>query len=331
VCTGRLNGFEIGNEPDGSGYGTPANYSSTATSFASGWNTFAVAIRAAVPTATFVGPSLGLTNSMSTFIPPFMTANASLLGRITQHYYDGSITYPTIASITESSTDSRVTSQGSYLSAQSAANSNIPIEINEGSTMPSGGASGYSNSYASALWAVTNALDFSTAAAGAGQVTLDYMADGSPFYANTYSQGYSPFVDGASYTGANPMALGIKLLSLIGPGDLRSCALTISGVNLRCYAVVNGSVTKVVLVNQDASVAAQVTVTISNSVSGASSISMTAPSLTDTTTSDITIQGGTFSNTGTLTVGTPTTETLTGGTMVTVSIPACTIKILSLQ
>jgi hypothetical protein len=331
VCTNRLNGFEIGNEPDSTGYGTPSEYSTTASDFASGWNAFATAIQADVSSATFVGPSAGLTDSMTTFIPPFITANASLLGRITQHYYDGSSTYPTIASITESAVDSRVTTQGSYLESVSAANSNIPIEINEGSTFPNGGVAGYSNTYASALWAITNALDFSLTAAGAGPVTLDYSAGGSPIYANTYSSGYSPFIDSSAYTGPNPMALGIKLLSLIGSGNLKSCSVSLSDVNFRCYALVNCPITKVILVNQDATQSAQITITFPNNISSADSISMVGTSLTDTTESDITIQGGTFSNTGTLTLGAPTTETVSDSTQVTTLVPALTVKVLSVQ
>ena len=330
ACANRLAGFEIGNEPGASTYGPNGNTSAVA--FANGWNTYATAIRAAVPSAQFVGPSAGVVADIATYVPPFLTANASLLGTLTQHYYaEGTPSGATIAGITLNAVAANVTTIGGDFEGYSAANSNIPIEYNEGNTVASGGAAGVSNTFASAIWAVTNALDFTVASVGAGVVTVDYSSDGSPYYSNTYSQGYSAIVDGSGFTGPNPMIMGDLLLHLIGSGTMKNCTVSISGVNIRCYAVVNGAVTEVVLVNQDATANAQIAISLPNTVSAATSIQMTAPSLTDTVTADTTIQGSSVSNAGVFSPGPATTETVAGGNSITTIVPAHSIKVVSAQ
>ena len=309
ACKNRLSGFEIGNEPDNASYGTGQ---AAANKFALGWNTYAKAIRAAVPGATFVGPSLGLTNSMSVYLPPFMSMNAALLSRVTQHYYDGSSKYPNIAQILEQGIDPRVKTQGATLEAISAAHGNLPIEINETNTAPNGGVAGVSNTRASAIWAVTNAFDFSIAAAGAGPVTLDYMSGGAPVYGGTYTKGYSPIVDTPGSTWSNPELTGMRLVSLIGPGDMKSCAVAIS-LNVRCYQVG----TKTVLVNQSEQ-SVQLSISLPGGTSSASSI-LASPPFPGPVESDLKVQG--------LAEG-PLSETVAGGKIVT-TVPPMSIRVIT--
>lgn len=330
VCAGRLSGFEIGNEPDSPGYG-PAGAASAET-FANGWHQYAVAILGAVPTAVLVGPSLGSYRDASTYMPPFFLEDGNLLGVLTEHYYRiGTVAEATIAVITLKAPDPFVTQElGPGLESLSVSGSSIPIEINEGSTVANGGAAGVSNSFASALFAITNAYDLSTAVYGAGALTLDYSSGGAPVYDPTYTQGYSPIIDGPTYTGPNPMLLGITLVSLIGPGDLKPCSLTGQSINLRCYAIASGATTKVVLINQDPAEDAQVTTLFPQPVQNAASILMTAPNLGDTKP-DGTIQGSTISSEGTFAPGLPTVQAVASKREVVLQVPAHSAVVIMAQ
>jgi len=249
---------------------------------------------------------------MSVYLPPFMSMNAGLLSRVTQHYYDGSSKYPNVAQILQQGIDPRVKTQGATLEAISAANGKMPIEINETNTVPNGGVAGVSNSRASALWAVTNAFDFSIAAAGAGPVTLDYMSGGAPYYGGTYTKGYSPIVDTPGNTWSNPELTGMRLVSLIGPGDMKSCTVSIS-LNVRCYQIG----TKTVLVNQSEQ-AAQLSIALPGGASSANSI-LASPPFPGPIEADLKVQGVAEGGLA---------ETVTGGKIVT-TVPPMSIRVIT--
>lgn len=328
ACPGRLTGFEIGNEPDSPGYG-PVDATSSVGAFVRGWRQFASQIKAAVPGAVMVGPSLGGASDFAIYMPSFIAANADLLGVITQHYYQiGTVAQATVAGILPDAPDPTISQKiAPDLASVSAANHSLPVEINETNTVANGGAVGISNTFASAIYAVTNAFDFSTYAWGAGELTLDYSSEGTPLYGPTYTGGYSPIIDGPSYTGPNPMLSGIKLLNMIGPGDIKQCTLSAGDINLRCFVVVNGNTTKVVLVNQEGSVSEPVTAVFPESIQSASSIVMTAPSLTATT--EITIQGGSIQSDGSLDVGEATPLEVIDNTQVSTTVPAHSVLVLT--
>lgn len=330
ACPGRLTGFEIGNEPDSPGYGTVGAAASVA-AFSQGWRRFALQIHAAVPGPLMVGPSLGGANHFAGYMPSFLAANADLLGVVTQHYYQiGTVAQATVAGILTPAPDPFISQQlGPDLEGVSASNHTLPVEINETNSVANGGAVGVSNTFASAIYAVTNAFDFSTYASGAGDVTLDYTSEGTPLYGPTYTGGYSPIIDGPTYTGPNPMLTGIKLLNMIGPGDVKQCTLSAGSANLRCFVVAGGNTTKVVLVNQETSAGEPVTIVFPDAIQTASSLLMTAPSLTSTT--QITIQGGSIQSDGSLSVGPPTPLAVVDSTSVTTTVPAHSVLLLTAQ
>jgi hypothetical protein len=94
------------------------------------------------------------------------------------------------------------------------------------------------------------------------------------------------------------MLSGIKLVNMVGPGEIRSCILASSGLNLRCYAIVSGGETRVVLVNQEQVHNAEVEITLPELISSVHLLEMTAPSLTETDGSTVKIQGSSIGNTG---------------------------------
>lgn len=327
VCRGRLTGFEIGNEPDSPGYGPKTV--ATAEIFAQRWRQFAAAIAGALPSAVFVGPSLGGQVDFATYMPSFILNNSEMLGVLTEHYYQiGTVAQATVAGIVLNAPDPTLSQMaGPSLEAVSAGDRSIPMEINEGSTVANGGAVGVSNTFASAIYAVTNSMDWSTYTYGGGPVTLDYTSGGTPVYGQTYTGGYSPIVDGPSYTGPNPMLTGITLVNLIGPGELEQCSLAAGDANLRCFAVVNGTTTKVILVNQEASQNEQVTTVFPNTIHSASSILMTAPSLSATT--EITIQGASIQSDGSFAPAAANNQQITEGTQVITSVPAHSVMVIT--
>lgn len=328
VCQNRLTAFEIGNEPDSSGYAA-AGY--TPSSFATAWASEASAIKTAVPTAQFVGPSTGQVADLSMILTPFMATNSSAVTWLTQHFYaQGNPPNATIGGLLNTTPNAGITITGNGLGAYGK-----QCEMNEGNTVPAGGQANVSNTFASAIWAMTNAYDFAQAGytGGCTSTTLDYSADGSPFYANTFTQGYSPIIDGSAITYANPELTGIAFAGLIGAGTMESCTLTISGVNARCYVIKNTSSgnTYVIVVNQDTSKNAQFTITLPGSYTTASSLTMTAPSLSDIQAGDATIQGVAVGYGGSFTPGTPTAETITGGNTIVTLVSSPSVKVITVH
>ena len=188
-----------------------------------------------------------------------------------------------------------------------------------------------SNSFASALWALTNAYDLAVGTYGGGLLTIDYSSDGSPYYADTYTKGYSAIIDTAKYAWANPMLAGIALVNTIGPGTMKSCTASIADLRIRCYGIKSQKALRVILVNGEPSKDATVKVILSEAGIDATSIELSGPSLSETSAANLTIQGTSFSAPSPFSSRPPVKENLVAGTNIQTRLPSHSIKVITVE
>ncbi len=301
----RLMAFEIGNEPD--------NYSMTGVQFANSWRPFALAIRAAVPGASFVAPSVGMRKSGVTvwFTEPFMTVNSDMVSYISEHYYEDAAPNGTIAEFMAD--DPYLPTFGGQIKTASALYGNMPISIDETEDEYNGGGAGVSNTYSSALWSLDYLFKASQSAYGAGPITFNFH--------NGYCQpqGYAPIVVCGPSSTAAPEYLGLLMFSLAGTGKM--IQTTVSGAaNMTAYSLVNGNTMTVTLINRDSTENDNVTVSVPGTIASASYIAMTGPSLADTTAGDIKIQGASVASNGAFAPGAATALAFSAGNT-TIAVP----------
>ena len=149
----------------------------------------------------------------------------------------------------------------------------LGARITECGSYSEGGVAGVSDAYGAALWS----LDFMFTMALNGGQGINFHGGGrSP---------YSPLVDnGTNVTMVGPEFYGLKMLSLIPPGNVVPAAITLSSnINFTAYGVrqVSGAIS-VMLDNKETSDAVAVNVNLGPYVTGAQLIELNGPTLNST-------------------------------------------------
>jgi hypothetical protein len=288
-----LVGIEIGNECDG--YGAPGSYFANNWSlaqFEALWNQFRSAIVAAAPGVPVTGPASG-SNVAAWTVPFAQSATRKDLSLITQHYYrgDGSSANATAANLI--APDANLQKCLGMLNTDSQS-TGIPFRLGECNSYYGGGATGVSNSYASALWVID--FLFNSALGGAAGVNL---------HGSGNSSCYTPIVDNKGVVvEARPEFYGLTMFTLAGQGTLCATSFSVGGTNATAYAVKNsdGDVS-LVIVNKDATQNLQLTVSMPQTVRSASLMTMSqlstgaqGPALA--ATSGVTIQDASIARNG---------------------------------
>ncbi len=274
-----LVGIEIGNEPDlyqPAGYFAEFGYAD----YFALWSRFASAIQAQSPDVPLTGPAIGDGGrNFSTWTAPF----ADSLGKqeislITEHYYRADGRSPSSTIELMLSPDNNLMAVNMQLQGLGQ-QSGIPWRLAETNSFFKGGASGVSNTYASALW-VIDAL-FNVAIHGGTGVNLHGGGNGS---------GYTPIADNSgTVIEARPVYYGLLLFALAGTGQVLETSISAHKLNVTAYAVHTQSGTNVVIVNKDATQNLEVAITLPHSVQTATLMQMTGPALD--ATSGVAIQG----------------------------------------
>jgi hypothetical protein len=298
----RLYGFEIGNEI--------GKFGSYATVKAK-WESFASAMRAAVPNAQLTGPAVY--ESINTWVVPFAKDEASNIVLLTDHYYLGS---PGGASISGLLADTKLLPQAQQMEVAAAPNHiRDSWRFSECNSYFDHGTTGVSDTLASALWSI----DFMLTGAQNGASGVNFHG-GGPGQDLSHLQDfpYTPIAEALSaVTGARPLFYGMLLVAQAGTGDMFSAKVT--GGDLSAYAVAqaDGS-TNVALVNKDGTKDAEVSLDIGAPVQGSCAEYLLGSSLTATT---VTLAGASISPTGAWSPQPPYTVTAEGNT-ITVTMPA---------
>ncbi len=284
-----LIGIEIGNECDG--YGATGSYFAgdwSLAQFKSLWERFRAAIVAETPDVTLTGPASG-SNPSNWTVPFGQGVGAGNLSLLTQHYYRGDGQSSTATAANLLSPDTKLTNCLSTLNT-GVRSIGIPFRMGECNSYSDGGATGVSNSYASALWA----LDFLFNCAQGGAAGVNFHGGGD-------SACYAPIADdNGTVIGASPIFYGITLFTMASEGALLPASVSAGSLNVTAYAVKTSSGgLNVVVVNKDATQNLQITANLPQQAGTASLTTMSqlsdgasAPSLA--ATDGVTIQGATI-------------------------------------
>jgi hypothetical protein len=277
-----LYAFEIGNEPDLYVREIPTL---TYAQYQAQWEIDRRAIIAAVSAAKAAGTlpasaSAVFTGPASTFNDtgytiPFAAAEATNINLLTRHHYIADGLAPTSTMATMLAPDPALPPILSLMQTAAASNTIASgYRMSEVNNFYDGGAPGVSNAFGSALYAIN--LLFSNAWAGSSGVN---------FHGGGQSPGYTPIADNSN--GAvlvRPEYYGIYLFSRAANGALIATTTTPATSSLYAYAVADvAGPTEVMLVNTSATVANNVSIQFNTSVSQASFVTLTAPSLGSTT------------------------------------------------
>ena len=298
-----LYAIEIGNECDQ--YGDKGSYFAgnwNLADFKQRWGEFRTTILASVPNVVITGP--GCATNVTTWTVPFGEAvGKQEIALLTQHYYRGNGQSATSTEAELLTPDTTLTTDLSHLQA-GAAQIGIPYRLTETNSFYNGGASGVSDSYASSLWVIDHLFNI---ALGGGV--------GANLHGGGNATGYTPIADSDGVVvEARPEYYGVKLFTLAGTGTLLGTTLSASGLNVTAYAVkaASGGLS-LIIVNKDSTQNLSLTVDCGQTVSLATLLEMTGPSLD--ATSGVTIQGATIGQDGTFTPQTAYTLTATGNTV----------------
>jgi hypothetical protein len=310
-----LYAFQTGNEPDlykNNGHRT-ASYAYT--NYQQEWAAYSSAVKNVLPNAPFAGPDVASSTSWITSFADNENTNVKL---IDGHYYvtgpgtDPSITYQTILAPN--------TKLPTYLQVlnTSSLKYHLPYRVSECNSIYSGGKTGVSDVFASALWA----LDFMwTVAENNGQ--------GINFHGGS-SGAYSPVAIDNGILTARPMYYGMLAFKYgTAGGTIVPATISQTQYNCSAYACTNAGTTYLTLINKDSGLNFAFTVQLSNTASNVTIARLTAPAITSTT--GVTFAGSTVSTTdGTFKATTTEQQTVNQKSFV-VNVPAGSAAIITIQ
>jgi len=316
-----LHSVEIGNEISFFGsnaLGTPQMQ----------WEAFETSIRGAVPTVPLAGA--GVFGAVTTFTLPFITAEASKLVLVTQHYYKGAASSnPKVADLLAIDPSVATTTQQIAMAAQTSKIAD-GFRWGEMNSYSGHGAMGVSDVFASALWSI----DFMLTTAEYGAAGVNFHGGGQNMDGNTCTNGvascikpfrYSPIdeVD-AQVTAAAPLYYGMLLVSRAGTGTMYQTAAQAGSLAFDGYSVgqADGS-TSVVLLNKDATSGVNASVDVGTTVTAADATYLLAPSLTSTT--GVTLSGASVTPAGAWNPLPPYTLSKNGNVVTVVVPPASAV------
>ncbi|HTV42402.1 MAG TPA: glycosyl hydrolase family protein [Candidatus Sulfotelmatobacter sp.] len=312
----RLLGFEIGNEPE---YGF-SQYSS----FLASWRSVAAAITNAVPGWavtnggngwTLVGADAGQ-GQLSAYTDPFASEESGVVSMLTQHFYvaAGGSTNDTMQLLLQP--DSFLLTLVDNIVTAAAGNCPLGARISECGSYSAGGVVNVSDALGAALWS----LDFMFTMAENGGQGVNFHGGGlSP---------YSPLIDnGTDVTTVGPEFYGLKMFSLLPPGNVIPANTLTLSTNFTAYGVrqANGAISAL-LNNKDANDTIAVSINLGPDVAGAQVIELTGPSLYST--DDFTLGGAAINPNGTWNGGVQEVLSATNGQL-TVNVPPASAFLLN--
>jgi Glycosyl hydrolase family 79 C-terminal beta domain len=313
-----LYGFEIGNECDlyTAVASSPGAWSYTA--FTKDWGAFESAIHASAPSAPFTGPASA--SHYASWTVPFAKDEASKIILLTQHYYVANGQDPTSTIDLLLSPNPGLVTELQALSTAATGNAIKNLyRLSECNSFYNGGASGVSNAYGTALWAI----DFLFTNAQYGSAGVNFHGGGN-------GTGYTPIADAnGSVGGARPIFYGMLLFTKAGQGAILATSGAPSSVNFSAYAVgAAGSATSVVLSNKDGVTTVHAAVDVGAPLSSATATRLTGPALDATT--GVTLGGVAIGADGSFTPNAP--EALpTAGSTFTVDVPPASAVLVAVK
>ncbi|MEY9887045.1 hypothetical protein ABIA35_006679 [Catenulispora sp. MAP12-49] len=273
--------IEVGNEPN--------FYETDAAAYYADFETYASAIRAAVPGIGLTGPDAE-TNHAS-WLAGFADADAAHpdVSLVTDHTYPTSACGGQVATIAQllSTASTQYENANAQAALSAAGQLHVPAAMTETNSTVCAGTAGVSDTFASALWA----LDYNLLLAQDGITSAEFM-DG------TNAAGCDPYTPLCPTTGdltPRPLYYGMLATSLVGSGDFVALDNP-DAADVRAYAVREGGHLTVVLDDvQDPANHAATTVNLALGLPGLNHGSATTLATTSAAglaaTTDITLGG----------------------------------------
>ena len=266
----KLMAFEIGNEPDLFGRGTPhrpKGYSYQ--DYLKDYRLYKAAVRAKLPDAPFAGPDAGTTTD---WVTRFAADEGKDLKLLTHHYYR-ECANPTSSLEKLLRPDPQLTPELEKLKAASTS-AQVAYRICETNSFCGGGKPGVSDTFGSALWVLDYMLTL--ASAGAAGVNMETGVNQLGFIS-----WYSPIGDDEhGIYSARPEYYGMLAFAQVQRGERVAINYEAAGLNLTAYAVLNGRKRlSIVVINKDASRGAGVTIGAEEHFVRANVLRLTGPSL----------------------------------------------------
>jgi Glycosyl hydrolase family 79 C-terminal beta domain len=335
IGRGRIDAFELGNEPELYGnpsfpwytrdghnvMGRPVGYGP------SQFTTDVATIAAGLPPVSLAGPASGAADWLGD-LGPFISANPRL-GVVTVHRYPfeacavqpASPSYPTIGRLLSSlGTTDQATGLVPYVATAHA--HGLPLRIGEMNTVGCGNPPAVPNSFAQALWAI-DAL-FAYAQVGVDGVNV-HTWPGAVYQLFTFkgtNTGWQAFVE--------PEYYGLLMFSQAAPPGSRLVKAASSNPAVRAWATgaTDGTI-RITLINDDTATAQRVTVKVSGAESPANLERLLAPSAT--ATDGVTLGGQAFNAIGKLAGSVVQTKVPSGTRGYPVSLPPASAALLTLR
>jgi hypothetical protein len=320
VSSANLYGFEIGNEINLGATATSGGYAAVKAQ----WETFASAIRAAVPGAPLIGPATN-PGGLQSYTVPFAHDEASKILLLTHHYYRGSGSDPSSTMAKLLSADPGLVNVLKTLSTAATTN-DIPdgYRLGECASFSSHGAPGVSNALGSALWA----LDFFFDNARNGSSGINFHG-GRTGMDGTKPFAYAPILEDGMVMGVNPVFYGMLMMAKAGPGDVLATATSAGNLNFTANAVGSGDGSiNVILDNKDATSGVAASLDAGVAVRSASAIYLDGPSLG--ATSGIRLAGAGISAAGAWNPDPPYALS-SSGHVITVTVPPASAALVHVQ
>jgi hypothetical protein len=314
----NLFGFEIGNEPE---FGF-----SSYNAFLTKWRSEAAAITNNVAGWAVTNGGNGWIldgadagqGQLSAYTDPFATNESGIVSLLTQHFYGAAGNLPTDTMQPLLQSNSVLVALATNIAWAAAGRCALGSRITEAGSYSAGGTLQVSDVYGAALWS----LDFMLTAAEDGVQGVNFHGGGkSP---------YSPINDngGSSVTMVGPEFYGLKMISLLPPGNVVPATIAAApAINFTAYGVKesNGGISAL-LNNKEVNTAVSVTLNLGSDVSSVTAMSLAGANLY--CTNDYTINGAPITYTGSWNSNAPVVLLVTNGQL-TVSVPPITALLLN--
>jgi hypothetical protein len=313
----NLFGFEIGNEPE---FGF-----SSYNIFLGRWRLLAAAITNHVAGWAVTNGGNGWIldgadagqGQLSAYTDPFAVNESGVVSLLTQHFYGAAGDLPTDTMQTMLQADPTLVALATNITGAAAGHCVLGSRISECGSFSAGGTLGVSDVYGATLWS----LDFMfTVAVNGGQGVNFHGGGKSP---------YSPLNDnGTSVTAVGPEFYGLKLFSLIPPGNAVAATITPSlAINFTAYGVnCTGGGTCALLNNKEVNTSVTATINLGANVVSVKLFELTGPNLY--CTNDYTLGGSPINPNGSWNGGVQEVLAAPKG-LLTVTVPPITAILLS--
>lgn len=309
--TGTVDAIEIGNEPDDYGYVGLRSAPYSTSQYLQDYATWRQSILPILPKSThFMGPSWGELRTLVQHLSDFEAQEAANTSIISHHLYagyqDNGATFASDYLLTPAASTAGPASIASEIAL--AHSKGQAFRIGEFNSIDSGGVSGVSDAFGSALWAVDTMFEYANV--GLDGVNWHGISD-CTYCAFTFQVvNGGPHGNTFSLTQVKPLYYGMLLFEKATGNHAKLLPVTLqTKSNIKVWATMDRSNTVyVVIVNKDESFSGGFAVMLSG-YGDAQAIRLTAPSYQSTT--GVTLGGQTFDGSADGNpVGTPASETI---------------------